>query len=269
MINKQPKISVLMPVYNTKEEYLREAIESILNQTYMDFEFIIVNDGSINNAENVILSYKDKRVRYYKNDTNLGLPETRNILISLAKGEYVAIMDSDDISFPERFAKQVDYLDAHQDVSLVSANTENFPINNAVKYPENVDYFTILKGCWINNPVVMYRKADFEKYNLKYDMKYRYAEDYELWSRAIRHLKFVNLPDILLKYRCHKDSFCNNNKANQTKYAKKIRQNMIDYLVSDKELKKKLLFKISNIELIFLLKITLISKWLNKISIWR
>ena len=113
-----PKVSVLMPVYNTKEEYLREAIESILNQTFTDFEFIIINDGSTNNAEEVIKSYKDSRIKYYRQE-NHGLIYTLNYGLSLCNGEYIARMDSDDISLPFRFEKQIEVLDKNPNIGIV------------------------------------------------------------------------------------------------------------------------------------------------------
>lgn len=99
-------ISVVMTVYNTKEEYLREAIESILNQTYKNFEFIIIDDGSDDYCEQVVMSYQDVRIRYYKQD-NKGISAARNYGTKLANGEYIAVMDSDDISLPERFEKEL------------------------------------------------------------------------------------------------------------------------------------------------------------------
>lgn len=256
-------VSVVMPVFNTKDDFLRESIESILNQTYKNFEFIILNDGSDNNAKEVILSYKDERIIYVENELNLGIVETLNKGFDIAKGQYIARMDSDDISLPERFEKQLAFLESHPDISLISANTENFPINNAVKYPEKVDYLIILKGCWINHPLVMYRKADFEKYNLKYDINYQYAEDYELWSRAIRYLKFANLPDVLLRYRCHNSSLSHSKHRLQIRRTKKIRQNMLDYLVTDIDLQNKiLLFSFDNLEILILFKLTQIRKFI-------
>ena len=109
-MNSSKLISVLMPVYNTKEEFLRTAIESILNQTFSNFEFIIINDGSTNNAEDVILSYKDDRIIYLKQE-NQGIVAALNNGWDRAKGEYIARMDSDDISFPDRFEKQIEYLE--------------------------------------------------------------------------------------------------------------------------------------------------------------
>ncbi len=253
-----PMISVVMPVYNTKEDYLREAIESILNQTYRDFEFIILNDGSTNNdVKDVILSYKDKRIKYVENKTNLGLVETLNKGIALAIGTYIARMDSDDISLPERFEKQMIYFENNPEVSLVSANAVNFPCKSKmVQYPEHVDFLTILKGCWIVHPLVMFRKADFEKYDLKYDLNYAHAEDYELWSRATKYLKFANLKDILLKYRVHSESISNSKHKQQIRVTKKVRKNMFEFLAIDKCLQKELVFNFSNLEIIILLKLT-------------
>ena len=115
-----PKISVLLPVYNTAEDYLRECIDGILGQTFSDFELIIVNDASTDaNVERVVKSYEDSRIRYYVNEKNLGISETRNKLIDLAQGEYLAVHDHDDVSLPERFAKQVAYLDMHPEIGVL------------------------------------------------------------------------------------------------------------------------------------------------------
>ena len=122
------KISVLLPVYNTKEAYLRETIESILHQTFKDFELIIVNDASTDsNVEKVVKSYKDRRIRYFKNPVNLGISQTRNRLIELAKGKYLAVMDHDDIALPKRLAEEVAFLDKHSEVGVVGTWYENFP----------------------------------------------------------------------------------------------------------------------------------------------
>ena len=139
-----PKVSVLMPVYNTKEEYLREAIESILNQTFTDFEFLILDDDSKNDISEIVQSYSDKRIHFIQNKQNLGLSGIRNKLMSLASGEYIAWMDSDDISLPSRLEKQVAYLDTHLDVSLVSALYERFPEPLIPKCPERVGIIDLI-----------------------------------------------------------------------------------------------------------------------------
>lgn len=141
-MKKSPVISVVMPVYNTKENDLRMAIESILNQTFSDFEFVIVNDCSTNNAEDVIFSYDDQRIRYIKNKTNLKLIETSNILIREAKCEYVARLDSDDYSAPERLEKQYKYMEEHPEIGVLGTFYVRIPTNMAV-LPEFLTYYRI------------------------------------------------------------------------------------------------------------------------------
>ena len=225
-----PKVSVVMAVYNTKEEWLREAIESILHQTYTDFEFIIVNDGSTNNAEEVILSYQDDRIKYMK-QANQGPGVAANNGIDIAKGEYIARMDSDDISLPQRFEKQVAFLDQNPDVSIVGTDHEYIPsgrIAKMLKYPKYLDF---LRGNSIGQPTVMFRRLDFEKYHLRYDPAYP-CEDYELWSRAIRYVKFANLQEVLLKYRWHDDNRSKPTRAYELS-VKKVRQNMLNFLTTN------------------------------------
>ena len=133
-----PKVSVLTPIYNTEPEHLRQAIESILNQTFTDFEFIILNDRPWNTEiEDIVLAYKDARIKYVKNDKNIGISKSRNKLLSLASGEYLAIFDHDDISLPTRLEKQVDFLDKNPMVGVVSSNTEWFPGHHKTNHPSD------------------------------------------------------------------------------------------------------------------------------------
>ena len=123
-----PKVSVLMPVYKTPELFLKEAIESILNQTFKDFEFLIIDDcPEDKTCENIISSFTDKRIKYIRNEINLGISGTRNRLLQIAKGKYIAVMDHDDVSLPERFEKQVAFLDAHPEIGVVGCQAEHFP----------------------------------------------------------------------------------------------------------------------------------------------
>ena len=120
-----PKISVLMPIYNTNSQHLREAISSILNQTYVDYEFIILNDSPDNlELDNLVQEFNDKRIKYIKNKQNIGITPSRNRLIELSKGEYLAVMDHDDVSLPERFARQVEFLDANLDYGVVGTKVK-------------------------------------------------------------------------------------------------------------------------------------------------
>lgn len=213
-----PKVSVLMPVYNTEESYLREAIESILNQTFSDFEFIILNDGSTNNAQDVILSYSDSRINYVINEKNLGLIKTLNKGFDLAKGEYIARMDSDDISLPERFQKQVNFMDENPNVHVVGTWYEWFP-KCKVQKPATND--KAIKECLlassnsIAHPTVMLRKSVIDNLQARYDENFAYVEDYALWLSLIDKVDFANIDEILLKYRIHPNSVCKVNKRNQ------------------------------------------------------
>ena len=157
------KISVLMPVYNTPENYLREAVESILAQTCADFEFLILNDASTDdNVEKVINSYDDKRIRYWQNDRNLGISLSRNKLIGLSRGEYLAVFDHDDVSLPERLEKQAAFLDAHPEVGVVGCWYRILDTENKVsRFPaEDAEIKEIMvNSCCICHPASMIRRS--------------------------------------------------------------------------------------------------------------
>lgn len=240
------KISVIMSVYNTNDKWLRDSIESILNQTFSDFEFIIINDGSSNKAEEVILSYKDKRIKYIKQE-NQGLAKSLNNGLKIAQGEYIARMDADDISLPERFEKQIAFLEKHPDISLVGSSYEMFPDEKLVLHPETVRYIDLIKGCYIAHPTVMFRREDFEKHNLKYNETFKAAQDYDLWSRAIRYIKMANLQEVLLKYRWHNESITQTKAEIQQKNAQKVKQNMLDFLTDDVIMQNKILDLVFNV----------------------
>lgn len=204
-----PKISVLFPTYNTKEEYLREAIESVLAQTFSDFEFIIVDDCSPDaNVEKVVKSYTDPRIRFYRNERNLGISQARNKLIDLASGEYLAVMDHDDVSLPERFEKEAAYLDAHPDVGLVSCQAERFPCGDLMKKPENDKEIKLamMRISPIVHSACMIRKSVLVDNNIHYEEEFSPAEDHALFARLMSKTKFYNIPEILFRYRWHEDN---------------------------------------------------------------
>ncbi len=199
-----PKVSVLTPIYNTNPDHLRECIESILNQTFTDFEFLILND-SPNNTEldKIVASYKDKRIKYIKNKQNMGISASRNKLLELARGEYLAIFDHDDISMPTRLEKEVAYLDANPYVGVVGCNTEWFPKKSITDYP--IDNLAIkhelMSRCAVAHSAAMIRKSVMVDNNIRWEAEYSPAEDYMLWVRLMGKTMFHNLPDVLLKYR--------------------------------------------------------------------
>ena len=202
-----PKISVLMPVYNTNEAYLREAIDSILNQTFSDFEFLILDDCPNDNREHIVTSYNDKRIVYLKNDKNLGISSSRNKLIDMAKGEYLAVMDHDDVALPERFAEQIKVLDNHPEIGVVGTLYIRIPkIKKPSRLPENNEGIEryLMEGCGIFHPSAMIRADVLKRYNAKYEGAFTPAEDYALFSHLIGKTKFYNIQKVLMKYRWHK-----------------------------------------------------------------
>lgn len=208
-----PKISVIMPAYNA-EKYIGEAIDSILCQTYADFEFIIINDGSSDRTEEIILSYNDSGIVYVKNKKNLGVTVSLNRGLELAGGEYIARMDADDISMPERFEKQVAYLDLHCHAAVVGSNIEIFNTNGVVSTgwsstdpsQMKVDLFF---SCGLAHPSVMMRHDVIRELG-GYDPNYNGLEDYELWCRVIEKHEITTLPDVLLRYRIHENQVTKN-----------------------------------------------------------
>lgn len=206
---KNPKISVLMPIYNTDEKYLREAIESILNQSFKDYEFLILNDSPDNiKLDKIIASYKDKRIKYSKNDKNIGITRSRNKLIDMAIGEYLAVMDHDDISLPERFTKEVEYLDAHPKVGVVGCKTQRMSNNKMSKNPtEDKDIrLALMRSCCITHPASMIRKSVLIENKIRYEEQFSPSEDYALWCRLIKCTRFYNVPELLFRYRDHEEN---------------------------------------------------------------
>ncbi len=200
------KVSVLMPVYNTPEEYLRPAMESILAQTYRDFEFVILNDASTDeNVEKIIKSYSDKRIRYYKNDVNRGISFSRNRLNELAKGEYLAVFDHDDISFPTRLEKEAAFLDNHSEVGVVGSWYQAFDKDKVRKFPTDDAAIKrgLMSGCVISHTSAMIRKSVLLGCHISYEEAFSPAEDYALWCRLLSKTNFANIPEALVAYRCH------------------------------------------------------------------
>lgn len=201
------KISALLCAYDTPEPYLREAIESVLNQTFPDFELIVLDDGSPSPAvECVVRSYSDGRIRFYKNEHNTGISAARNRLIGVANGEYLAVIDHDDISLPHRFEKQAAYLDANPNIGIVGAQVKLIPAREIEKRPTDNESvkISLMRQCVIVHPSCMIRKSVLEKTGVRYEERFSPAEDYALFCRLIPYTDFYNIPDVLLLYRKHK-----------------------------------------------------------------
>ncbi|MDX2470602.1 MAG: glycosyltransferase family 2 protein, partial [SAR324 cluster bacterium] len=188
-----PLISVVMPVYNAAP-FLQESISSVLNQTFTDFEFIIIDDGSTDNTEEVILGFDDKRIRFEKNESNLKIVKTLNKGIQLARGKYIARMDADDFCFPERFANQVGFLEENPNIDLCGTWVQTFgELNSLWKYPVENDAIQayMLFNSAVAHPSVMIRASFFD--DLKYE-EIPFGEDYLLWIKALPNKQFANFP---------------------------------------------------------------------------
>lgn len=196
-----------MPAYNA-EKYIHETINSILNQSYKDFEFIIINDGSIDRTKEIILSYSDNRIVYLENERNSGIVITLNKGLEYASGEYIARMDADDIAMEDRLRKQVEYMDQNKDIGVLGTGICIF--GDAVQEQHRI--FTanseqlkaeLLFNSCIAHPTVMIRRSVLRDNDLKYDIDYAGAEDYCLWWKIAKVSKIATLSDVLVKYRIH------------------------------------------------------------------
>ena len=202
-----PRVSFLMAVFDG-EAYLDGAVQSVLNQTFQDFEFIVINDGSTDGTAQIIEHYRrlDGRIRVYE-QPNRGLVVALNRGMALARGEYIARMDADDISIPERVAVQVAFLDAHPEVGICGTWIETFGGEGVVvrRYPS--DDATIrswlLFESVLAHPSIVMRRELLVKTGLSYHTGAVHAEDYDLWVRAARHMALANIPKVLLRYRLH------------------------------------------------------------------
>jgi len=207
-----PKITVLMTVFNGKR-YLRECMDSVLNQTFKDFEFLIVDDCSADDSKGLVKSYKDDRIRLIENKENLGQVKSLNIGIGHARGEYIARIDQDDMMIKNRLKRQLDFLDRRKDVSVVGTWGELIDENGRVfeKYicPIRNEEMIGRVLCGWNS--LMHMSVIFKKDAVinagKYNELFPFAEDYDLWTRLLlKGHKFANIPEFLIKGRFHKET---------------------------------------------------------------
>ena len=200
-------VTILMPVYNCRE-YVREAIDSILGQTFRDFEFLIIDDGSTDDTNEIIRKYSDDRIIIHKNEKNLGLIATLNKGLDLAKGRYIARMDGDDISVSSRLEKQINFLEAHPDYIACGSWVETFKENEKtidIKYNEKYELIRI-KSMYQNHfchGSSLFKTDIVKKYNLRFENKFIHAEDYYFFVKLSEIGKLYNIQEILLRVRQH------------------------------------------------------------------
>lgn len=197
------KVSVLMCAYNGQKD-IKEAIDSILNQTFTDFEFIIINDCSTDNSAEIINSYTDNRIKLLTNETNLGLAASLNVGLKEAKGEYIVRMDSDDISLPNRLQTQVDFMDAHPNIGVCGSWIKVFGDANYFWRPKaNADYLRckLLFNTPLPHPTWIIRHSIIKQHNLYYSQTMRRAQDYDYLIRISSHAQLGCIQQCLLNYR--------------------------------------------------------------------
>lgn len=201
-----PVVSILMPVYNTSQ-YLREAMDSMLSQTFADFELIVLNDCSPDDSEDILDEYKDPRIIRYLGKENVGLANVLNVGMQMARGKYIARMDSDDLSTRNRLEVQVDYLDKHPDIDLCSCGMKLFGAKDG-KWVRESDPDKVSISALFFSPILhassVWRKESFDREGLHFEQEMVPAEDYDLWCRALtKGLRMVNIPDCMYLYRIH------------------------------------------------------------------
>ena len=199
-------MTVLTSVHNDLR-YLPQAVDSILRQSFEDFEFLILDDASTDGARDYLAALTDPRVRLVRNECNLGLTRSLNRGLDLARGTYIARMDADDVAMPERLARQVQFLEAHPDVGIVGSSRvlideagETIAHAPAAETDARIRWKCLL-GNPFAHPAVMIRRDVLERHALRYDERYRTAQDYELWTRLLAVTKGHNLREPLIQYR--------------------------------------------------------------------
>lgn len=228
-----PKISVVMAVHNGMP-FLSEAVDSILGQSFREFEFIVIDDASSDGSFRLLREIDDERVRTITNKKQLGLSRCLNKGLAAAKGKYIARMDHDDISLPGRLAAQLDYLEANPKIDVLGtwARTLGLRREQTWKYPTGDSEIRaeMLFNSVLVHSSVMLRRSSFAKYKLRYAPKVARAQDYELWRRAAKHLHFANLRKVLLRYRIHPQQVGHKHGRQQQAVAATVRAGQLNAL---------------------------------------
>ena len=269
---KHPLISVVMSCYNSQST-IKDAVDSILSQTVEDFELIIIDDASTDDTLKILREYEDERIILVCNDTNRGLGYNLNYGVKIAKGDYIARMDSDDISLPYRFECQVKYLREHPDVICLGSRAKkigklsmfNRLFRSTILQVQSYDDIKIqmLNGTPMLHPSVMFNGILLRESGLNYDPAFKRAQDYELWSRMVFDYKMENLKDILLLYRYSSTQASNQYRKEQIVNSEVMYRRVLHKLlgreVSDEEL---------NMHILFSTKLNCDKDELEKVSKW-
>ena len=234
----RPPISVVMAVWNG-EPYLRAAVDSILHQDFEDFEFIIVDDGSTDNTAAILDTYEDPRIVRMKNDANLGLAKSLNRGLDAARGTYIARQDADDVSLPDRFAKQLKFLEEHQEICILGTGCrliDDADRPGAISLQPQDDLAIRWQMLFANaffHTSVMVRRSILEENGLRYDQTIRFSQDFDLWARTIEQANGANLSDPLVELRIHDDSVSRRHSDAQIEIAETVTRRQLSTLFGE------------------------------------
>ena len=216
----KPLISVIMPAFNA-ELYVEEAVRSILDQTFRDFEFIIVDDGSTDRTPEILRTFTDPRIRLLFNERNEGNYPARNRGGRLAQGKYIAVMDADDVAYPNRLQTQYEYMETHSEVLALGAGTMFWPNWKIKVSDESIRVVLLLNNCFVHSSLFVRRETMIQLGG--YDEQYVYAADYDLVTRIALQGRLEILDELLVYYRWHKEQITARNKKDQCRFAERIR----------------------------------------------
>ncbi|MCQ8847217.1 glycosyltransferase [Alteromonas stellipolaris] len=244
MASEQPLISVVMPVYNA-QNYILDALKSICDQTYQNLEIIVIDDGSTDSSKELIQSIADidNRLKLISRE-NKGLISSLNEGIEVSKGQYIARMDADDLSHPERLSRQIDYLEKHPEVGVIFSGIEYIDeygkiirkkISSKTRAIEPVE---LLFGCPVCHPTAMFNMNKVTKIEIRYDHNFKNAEDFELWTRIISAHSISIMNEVLFQYRIHSGSITSQNSDSQRKMAVNAIVKNLSSLSNSKKLKR-------------------------------
>jgi glycosyltransferase involved in cell wall biosynthesis len=229
----KPLVSVIMPVYNGGE-FLEVTIRSILLQEFREFEFIIVNDGSKDRTEEIVLSFSDQRIRYIKNESNRGLIYSLNLAIEKARGEYIARIDADDVAGKGRLRKQLDFLESHCEIAICGTFYKiidrNGETGESVELPvKDLDIRTYLLfgNCFCHSSIMI--RAEVMRQYL-YSKDYNLCEDYDLWFRVMIDHKVANIPSFHTLYRVHGENISTRKREEMLRCVKAIHGRALHFL---------------------------------------
>ena len=232
------KVTILLPAYNAAL-YLRDSLDSIMRQAFKDFDVLLIDDGSMDDSSKIAIEYSniDRRIKYYKNEKNIGLIKTLNKGLSLAKGEYIVRMDADDIMFDDRLYKQVKYMDSNPECFVCGGQMEYIggltgmaPILPQ-KY-EDLLYLSLI-NCPLYHPTTIIRNSAIKQFGLKYNDSYKHAEDYKFWSDIIfsHPNSIANIKDVVLFYRISNNQITAKYSDEQDLISKIVRRENVQHVL--------------------------------------